>query len=72
MENIILKSNIIDKVQTLWQERNMMQYCDAAQMTPQVKELSKKIITMIQYKIFDIDDACEKNLLLSTFTIIHR
>jgi hypothetical protein len=32
-------------------------------MSPEAEKLTKKIITMIQYTIFDIDDVCEKNLL---------
>jgi hypothetical protein len=32
-------------------------------MSPETEKLTKKIITMIQYNIFDIDDVCEKNLL---------
>ncbi len=58
-----IKQNIIDKVNTLREERNMMSYCDAWHMSPETEKLTKKIITMIQYNIFDIDDVCEKNLL---------
>ncbi len=60
---MIIKQNIIDKVNTLREERNMMSYCDAWHMSPETEKLTKKIITMIQYNIFDIDDVCEKNLL---------
>lgn len=57
------KQNIIDKVNTLRDERNMMTYCDASSLSHEAIKLTKKIITMIQYTIFDIDAVFEMNTL---------
>jgi len=55
------KQRLLDKVQTLREERNMMQYCDALGLAPQMTGYIKKMITMIQYHIFAFDAVCEQH-----------
>jgi hypothetical protein len=55
------KQRLLDKVQTLREERNMMQYCDALGVAPQVTGYIKKMITLVQYHIFAFDAVCEQH-----------
>ena len=55
------KQRLLDKVQTLRDERNMLEFCDALGVSSTSTAYIKKMITMIQYHIFSFDAVCEQH-----------
>ncbi len=60
---VFSKQAILDKVQQLWEERDMLTYTQALGVSVHDRTSIQQITTMLQYHIFDFDQLCENDQL---------